>query len=142
MKYDDWSWHCGGDFPTDLPPEAGATHAGMFLAWAVLAGLGSAEIAADFAREIGDLRAQRLTPGHFFLAVCDGKLTDGDLSDQGNAFAHAYFDLETGNFLADYEGSVGQSLPSLYHVADSWETYGKLKPILDRRFSEWKAARS
>ena len=37
MKYDDWSRHGGGNFPADLPPEAGATHAGMFLAWALLA---------------------------------------------------------------------------------------------------------
>ena len=33
-KYDDASWHYGGDFPKDLPIEAGATHTGMFLALA------------------------------------------------------------------------------------------------------------
>ena len=122
-------------FPADLPPEAGATHAGMFLAWALLAGLGSADTAA-----IDNLRNQRLTPGRFFLAVCDGKLTDSDLSVEGNAFAQVYF--EDGDFLADYEGSAGQGLPSLYYVADSWETYAKLQPLFDRRLSEWKAARS
>lgn len=26
MKYDDASWHYGGEFPDDLPPTAGATH--------------------------------------------------------------------------------------------------------------------
>ena len=135
MKYDDWSRHPGGNFPADLPPEAGATHAGMFLAWALLAGLGSADTAA-----IDNLRNQRLTPGRFFLAVCDGKLTDSDLSVEGNAFAQVYF--EDGDFLADYEGSAGQGLPSLYHVADSRETYAKLQPLFDRRLSEWKAARS
>src|SRR6266404_3538306 len=36
MKYDDASWHYGGDFPEDLPREAGATHTGMFVAWALL----------------------------------------------------------------------------------------------------------
>ena len=75
-------------------------------------------MAADFASEIDNLRTQRLTPGRFFLAVCDGKLTDSDLSVEGNAFAQVYF--EDGDFLADYEGSAGQGLPSLYHVADSW----------------------
>ena len=29
MKYDDASWHYNGDFPTDLPVEAGATHIGL-----------------------------------------------------------------------------------------------------------------
>ena len=36
MKYDDAGWHVGGDFPDDLPPEAGATHIGMFAAWCML----------------------------------------------------------------------------------------------------------
>ncbi|WP_265102660.1 hypothetical protein [Acinetobacter sp. 'aerobic (ED)'] len=36
MKYDDASWHYGGDFPADLPQEAGATHIGMFLTWMLL----------------------------------------------------------------------------------------------------------
>lgn len=39
MKYDDASWHVGGDFPKELPPEAGATHIGMFAAWCMLNGL-------------------------------------------------------------------------------------------------------
>ena len=39
-KYDDASWHYGGDFPKDLPIEAGGTHIGMFFAWAVSSGLG------------------------------------------------------------------------------------------------------
>ncbi|RML48695.1 DUF7832 domain-containing protein [Pseudomonas avellanae] len=32
MKYDDASWHYNGNFPSDLPDTAGATHIGMFLA--------------------------------------------------------------------------------------------------------------
>jgi hypothetical protein len=35
MKYDDASWHYGGDFPADLPQAAGAAHIGMFLAWLI-----------------------------------------------------------------------------------------------------------
>jgi hypothetical protein len=38
MKYDDASWHYGGDFPTDLPRKAGSTHIALFLACAVLNG--------------------------------------------------------------------------------------------------------
>ena len=34
-KYDDASWHYGGDFPDDLPEENGATHIGMFLNWCI-----------------------------------------------------------------------------------------------------------
>ena len=31
MKYDDASWHYGGDFPADLPQAAGATHIVMVI---------------------------------------------------------------------------------------------------------------
>jgi hypothetical protein len=39
MAYDRADAHYGGNFPSDLPPEAGATHIGMFLAWVILNGL-------------------------------------------------------------------------------------------------------
>ena len=35
MTYDKADWHYGGDFPSDLKPEDGATHIGMFLAWII-----------------------------------------------------------------------------------------------------------
>ena len=44
MKYDDASWHWGGDFPKDLLNEAGATHIAMFLVWCILNELGGEEI--------------------------------------------------------------------------------------------------
>jgi hypothetical protein len=34
-KYDDASWHYGGDYPEDLPNENVATHIGMFLQWCI-----------------------------------------------------------------------------------------------------------
>ena len=40
MKYDDASWHYGGDFPSELSSDAGATHIGMFVTWALLVDLG------------------------------------------------------------------------------------------------------
>src|SRR5688572_23363485 len=42
-KYDDADWHYGGDFPEDVPEQAGATHMGMFVAWAWSAGLAGEE---------------------------------------------------------------------------------------------------
>jgi len=75
------------------------------------------------------------------MAACDGKLTVVDFSDEGNAFAEDYCTLESGQFLLDYAESVGEDLPDLYHAADSWETFERLKPVLDQRFQEWKANR-
>ncbi len=41
MKYDDASWHFGGDYPSDLPQENACTHTGVFLAWALKTKLGA-----------------------------------------------------------------------------------------------------
>ena|SRR5450432_4381940 len=138
MKYDDASWHSGGNFPKDLPPEAGATHIGMFVTWALLAGLAGEIHISDFPDDIPKLEARSVTPGAFFLASCDGKFTDEDLNELGNAFACAYFDFEKGSYLADYEATLGKGLAELYYVKDTWVNYDRLKPVLDKRFRKWR----
>jgi len=139
MKYDDASWHSGGKFPKDLPREAGATHTGMFVAWALLTGLAGEVYTTDFPDEIPKLRSRSWTPGRFFLEMCDGKFTDDDLNEEGNAFAQSYFDFKKGSYLRDYEATLGRDVSELYYVKDSWENFDRLKPILDRRFADWKA---
>ena len=139
MEYDDASWHYGGDFPKDLPKEAGATHTGMFLAWAVLSGLAGGVLIADFSNNLPKLRSRSVTPGKFFLKACDGKFTDKDLNAEGNAFAQAYFEFKEGLYLADYSETLGDGVTNLYQVADTWENFDRLKPVLDQRFKEWKA---
>jgi hypothetical protein len=138
MKYDDASWHYGGKFPKDLPIEAGATHTGMFVAWALLSGLAGDIHIEDFPEDIPRLKSRAITPGAFFLESCDGKFTDEDLNDEGNAFAQAYFDFDTGKYLADYEAALGAGLPELYYVKDTWENFDLLKPVLDTQFKAWK----
>lgn len=139
MKYDDASWHYGGNFPDDLPDEAGATHAGMFLAWVVLAGLGG-EGLDDVAEDVERLRARELTPGRFLLEVCDETLTSDDLGGEADEFCRAYYVAEEDGYLADYDDVLGGELPSLYHVADSWENFDRLRPVLDRRLAQWREA--
>lgn len=140
MKYDDASWHYGGDFPKGLPPEAGATHTGMFVAWALLSELAGALHIDEFPESLDALRRREVTPGQFLIQFCDEKFTDEDLSEEGNAFAQAYFDLEKGAYLGDYEEALGESVESLYHVADTWENFDRLRPVLDERIREWRRA--
>ncbi|QNN78044.1 hypothetical protein IAE60_00940 [Pseudoxanthomonas mexicana] len=138
MKYDDASWHYGGNFPSDLPDSAGATHTGIFLAWAVLVGLGGELFTVEEPELVNELCNRTTTPGSFFLKVCDGKLTDEDLSDRGNKFAVAYY--EDGQYLADYEEMLGSSLASPYHVPDVWASFDTLRPRLDERLARWSAS--
>jgi hypothetical protein len=140
MKYDDASWHYGADnFPKELPQSAGATHTGMFVSWAMLSGM-AGELHTDESQDmIKGLQKRTITPSQFFLEACDGKFTDEDLNDEGNAFAAAYFDFENGSYLSDYEEALAAEVPTLYHVPDTWESYDRLRTVLDRRLAEWRA---
>ena len=141
MKYDDASWHSGADFPAGLRPEAAATHTGIYLAWALIADLGGDHHVVDSPEEFERLHARKLTPGQYFLTVCDGKLTDDDLNPEGNAFTQAYYQQEGAGFIADYQEYLAKGLPSEYHVADSWANFDKLRPVLDRRLANWRRGR-
>ena len=141
MIYDDASWHRGDGFPPDLPPDAAATHSGMFLAWSLLAGLGGEHHLVDSPDEFEHLRARKITPGAYLLTVCDGKFTPADLNSEGNAFARAYFQQEGATFFADYREYLAKGLPSDYHVADNWSNFDKLTPVLDRRLANWRRGR-
>ena len=59
MKYDDASWHYGGDFPADLPQAAGATHIGMFLAWLIRNDYASQELIEEAEDRLGVPTADR-----------------------------------------------------------------------------------
>lgn len=138
MKYDDASWHYGGDFPSDLPQEAGATHIGMFVAWCLLSGLAGDLFATDFPNELAALRERQITPGAFLLDACDEKFVDDELNEEGNRFALAYYQGDPNPYLADYERLFGEDHPSLYGVPDTWESFEKLLPILDHRLQSWR----
>jgi len=131
MKYDDASCHYGGYFPADLPREAGSTHIAMFLAWAVLNGLGSDYHKVDTLEEFSKLRAREVTPGEWFRRTCDEKFTDEDLSDEGNLFAVRYYG-DDGSYLDDYCNTF-PSVSSLYYVDDSWASFDALAPIIAGR---------
>ena len=135
MKYDDASWHYGADnFPKDLAEAAGATHTGMFVAWALLSGLSGSIHIEDFPDNIPKLANRSVTPATFFLEACDE-----DLSEEGNRFAGEYFEFEKGQYLADDESLLGEEGRDLYYVADTWENFDRLRPVLDKRYAEWKA---
>jgi len=142
MKYDDASWHYGGDFPKDLPIEAGGTHIGMFLAAAVMNGLEGELHAEDFAEELGQLKRREVTPGVWFMENCDGKLTDEDFNVEGNEFAELYFGADNAKFFRDYAITGYTELESIYHVPDTWETFDKIAPLVTEAIELLRRTRS
>lgn len=133
-KYDDAAWHYSGDFPKELPQKAGATHIGMFVAWAYLSGLYS----EDFASDVEPLKSRKMTPGQFIIEQFDEVFLSEMLNDEGNRFTAAYFVPEDSNFLKDYGATLEGNLPSLYHVKDTWENFDKIKLVFDRRLAEFR----
>lgn len=140
MKYDDASWHYEGDFPEDLDDDASATHIGIYLAWCVMNGLGGELHTEELAEELAGLRSRELTPGAWLLSACDGKLTDEDLNGEGNAFTAFYYAPDESPYFADYDRVLSDGLASIYHVADTWQAYELLAPVIAKRYSEWKQA--
>lgn len=141
MKYDDASWHYGGDFPDDLPEEAAATHIGMFLAWAITNDLAGELHLEDSQDSIQKVKIRGMTGREFLLKECDGKFTDEDLNEEGNLFAQHYYEGEDdhyGRYLADYEEILLSGLPSMYHVDDTWDNFDKIEPPISKAYQEWK----
>lgn len=137
MSYDNWSWHAGGDYPEDLPEENGATHIGVFLAWAFHQGLEGELHQQDSADDLAKIRAHEMTGREFLMEMCDGKFTSEDLNDEGNAFVEAYYDK---GYFNDYDEAIDtSSLKSTYHAEDSRENFKKVAAMLDQRFQEWKS---
>lgn len=132
MKYDDASWHYGGKFPRGLPKTNGGTHIGMFLAWIIERGFVGEEHEAEAAQELARVRARKMTGTAFLFAVCDEKLTDEDLSAEGNRFARAYFEDEyTDDYLRTFKVSDDGSV---YTVADTWGNYERIRKVIDRAY--------
>ncbi len=138
MKYDDASWHYGGDFPKGLPDENGATHIGMFLAWIIERDLVSDELRADAAAELARVRRRKMTGAQFLMTVCDEKLSSHDLSPEGNRFAKAYFMKE---YVQDYADLFEPESPSLYELDDTWKNYDRLRPVIEARYAAFGKAK-
>ena len=154
-KYDDASWHYGGDFPEGIPEKNGATHTGMFLNWCINNDLISEELKEDSEDELEKLKRREITGADFVIDALDGKFSEYDLNDLGNAFAKDYYVDETdfgdkfSSFATDYINifdSVAEEsdfeYETFYHIEDTYENYDLMKQVIDHRFVEWKEYKS
>ena len=153
-KYDDASWHYGGEYPQDLPIQNAATHIGMFLSWCIHHDLVSEELMADAPTEIQQVKTGDLSGAEFLLKVCNEKFTSYDLNELGQAFARDYYEGET-DFGSRYSGymddyfdtfdekadALGFEYETLYHIENTPANYDLLKPVIDQRFEEWQQYR-
>ena len=70
MKYDDASWHSGGDFPEGSPQEYGATHIALIMKWCFLKGW-AGEIHTGDEASTHDFK--KVISGEFFNGRCNNE---------------------------------------------------------------------
>jgi hypothetical protein len=125
-----------------LPAGHAATHIGMFLAWATQHGLLNDFHEQHSSQFVARLRKREITGRQFFEAACNQQFGEKDLNVEGNEFAeHYYRDSagERGLYFSDYKKILAAALPSFWHVADTWENYERIEPVITRRYQEWKS---
>ena len=133
-------WHYSGNYPENLPPENGGTHIGMYLAWIIDRGLGSKKLLAYAASSLDALRARTITGRQVLFTDLDEKFFAELLTKDGKAFTKAYY--ESQQYFNDYANALGGTVPTLYHVADTWENYDLIAPVIDQRFAQWRNGES
>lgn len=132
------------DYSTEqepLPKGHAGTHIGMFLAWAVHRGLENDWHRQHSAALLEKLRKREVTGRQFFEAACGDRFSERDLSPEGNEFAEYYYIDQAGQrglYFDDYKKTLVKGLPSFWHVADTWQNYDKLEPVITRRYEAWK----
>ena len=136
MAIDRMDWHYGGDFPDDLADECGGTHIGMYLAWIINNDLHGERHREDSTESIKKLKNREIIGRDFLIDECDEKFWVEDLNEVGEAFTEYYYDEF---YYEDYENALIGSLPSIYHIENSWGNYDKIASVLDKRFNEWKS---
>jgi hypothetical protein len=142
---DKMDWHYGGDYPEGLPEVNAGTHIGMYLAWVINNDLIGQLHREDSSAEIQKVLSRQMTGREFLIAMCDEKFWADDLNEEGLAFTNYYYQADSTdtfkNYIDDYVEVLGNDVESIYEVADTWENYEKLQPLIDKKFSEWQKGR-
>lgn len=131
MKYDDASWHSGGNFPKHQPEENGGTHIALFLKWCFIKGWAGELHLEEVPEAVAAVVSGELPATEFLFKYCDGKFTDEDLNEKGNAFAMQYYGDE-GLYLDDYAVAFGDLM---YVASEGAHDFAKFSSIVEARFN-------
>jgi hypothetical protein len=131
MKYDDASWHFGGNFPKDSPPEYGGTHIAILLKWCFVKGWAGELHLEENIEDVNAVINGTKSATDFFFQWCDGKFTDEDLTDEGNAFIGPYYDK---TYLSDYADLFADLM---FVAPESKHEQEKLSELLEKRYKKF-----
>lgn len=129
MKYDDASWHYGGDFPADSPEEYGGVHIALFMKWCFAQGWVGDLHGEEEPEDVEKVIYGELSATEFFFKYCDGKLTDEDFNEEGNQFASEYYG-DNGLYLNDYANNFGDLM---YVAKEETHDFAALSKMIQAR---------
>ena len=133
--YDNAKSHFLGNFPSDLPIEQAYVHIGIYLGWII-----ENEHYSEYFEDEADIQIYRFKNRQISCTILseiwDGYLGYELFNEDGNLFTYYYYG--SGIYRKDYETHLAKSLPSIYHVKDSWENYDIMARQISHRFQEWK----
>ena len=131
MKYDDASWHSGSGFPEGSPIELSGTHIALFMKWCFQKGWAGELHLEEEPEDTEKVISGELGATEYFFKYCDGKLTDEDFTEEGNAFASVYYG-DDGHYLSDYANLFGDLM---FLAPENEHDYSKFKAKLDSRYT-------
>jgi hypothetical protein len=133
MKFDDGEYYFLNTTREGYTWEAAVTHMGMYVAWLIDNSLVSDSLNTQ---EVKRVKSRAITGAQFIEEQCDCKLIDEDLNEDGLAFTSWYYDRYLNEYCRHFR--LDGSADALADVANSWDNYELLKPLLDRAFAQWK----
>jgi hypothetical protein len=137
VVYDKAKYHRESVELAGLDEVQAEVHTAFFLGWLIDNNLISDEMRDECGELLAEYKSRKKTAIDVY-GWWDCCLVDDMLSDEGNAFAQAYFDFTNGQYLTDYADLLVQDLPSEFHVPYTWENYEIIRRQIDRRYSDWR----
>lgn len=137
-KYDDVTWHTGGFYPKEVPPENAAFHLGYFVRWVILRNLIAKEHLEESGPEVEAVRSNNSSGSQFLLKCMDGVIAPDDLNDEGQKFADAYYGK---HYSTDLASALPPQAKTAYEVEESPEIAHKVADLLDVRLREWRESK-
>jgi len=137
--YDKAEYHDDTVRDLGLPEEHAANHTVFFLRWLIEHSLMSKFFEEESPDILSAFREGRVSI-HAVYEWWDQCLVEDMLSDDGNAFAQAYFDFDHGEYVKDYVRVLQRDLQSQFHVPYTEENYQAISAVIDNRFGAWRQA--
>ncbi|MCG7409583.1 hypothetical protein MH117_19440 [Paenibacillus sp. ACRRX] len=133
-------WHYEGEFPQDLTRDAAYTATGMFITWIINNNWFTEDIEQEFHAEIEQVKKRQLMGAEFYRKCLDGVFSTQELSDEIIPFVNEYLDIQNDIYTAeDYVQTLQGDEPTFYHIANTWENYDLIEPVIEQRFQQFMA---